>query len=348
VTHIAVRLTAATAIGAVLLVPAAPGTAHPAGPPVPAAAGTPVEVVLVLDASGSVRYDPDPETGGGSADDVAAAARSVLAGLALSRADARAAVVSYDERARAQTPLSTVTAAAVTAGGLFDQALGDPRSGLGNPAATGYAEHSRVGVGSNWEAALATSEHLLLEAREGAVRVLVHITDGEPTAHLDANGEPILDGLPEQHLQAAARAANRLRDADVRLLVAGVGRARSRIPALVQVSGPGVHQPDSSDARFNPGSDDVILLSDPQRLGELVTEVVAALAPAPGQAVPGAAGESAATPGEERAGAGWTWVMAGAALVLGLLVVIAVLAERRRRQALGIGVAVRRRRPRTL
>jgi hypothetical protein len=344
----AVMLTAATVIGTVLVAPAAPGEAHLAGPPVQTAASTPVEVVLVLDASGSIRYDPDPKSGGGSADDVAAAARSVLAGLAFSGVDARAAVVSYDERARVQTPLSPVTAAAVTAGGLFDQALGDPRSGVGTPSANGYAEHSRVGVGSNWEAALATSEQLLLESREGAVRVLVHITDGEPTAHLDADGEPILDGLPEQHLQAAARAANRLRDADVRLLVAGVGGARSRIPTLVQVSGPGVYQADRSDARFNPASDDVILLSDPQQLGELVTEVVAPFAPAPRQAVPGAAQQSAATPGGEPTGAGWAWVMAAAALVLGLLVVIAALAERRQRQALGIGVAARRRRPRTL
>jgi hypothetical protein len=335
------------AIGTALLVPAAPGAAHPADPPAPAAAGTPVEVVLVLDASGSVRYDPNPESGGGSADDVTAAALSVLVELAFSRVDSRAAVVSYDERARVQTPLRTVTAATVTPGGLFDQALGDPRSGGGTPAATGYAEHSRVGVGSNWEAALVTSEHLLVEARDGAVRILVHITDGEPTAHLDATGEPILDGLAEQHLQAAARAARRLRDADVRLLVAGVGSAHSRIPALVQVSGPGVHDPVGSDARFNPASDDVILLSDPQQLGELVSEVVAVLAPAPGEAVPGSARESAAAAGEESAGAGWTWVIAAAALALGVLVVIVALVERRRRQTLGIGVAARRRRPRS-
>lgn len=207
----------------------------------------PVEVVIVLDASSSVRYGTEAADRDAQVRDVTMAAWAVLNALGEALGvDARVSVVSYDKHVRIHVPLTGVTKGTTGTGGVFGQALGDPSGEFRTPsAAAGYAEHLRGGNGSNWEAALAEAHQLLGAARADSALVVVHVTDGEPTARLDADGEPILGGDPDEHLAAAAEAANRLKNDNMRLLAVGIGEARSRRAALVAVSGPDVYDQSS-------------------------------------------------------------------------------------------------------
>jgi von Willebrand factor type A domain len=339
-------LSTVAVVTAAALVAGAPLSTASAGRSVRAEASVPVEVVLVLDASRSVRYGMDSTGRKGLVDDVVAAARSVLRVLAASpRVDPRAAVVSYDERVRIQAPLSTVTPETVTSGGLLNLALGDPGGVRGTlSATTGYVEHSRRGSGSNWEAALAAAQRLLGDARQGAVQIVVHVTDGEPTAHLNADGEPTLTGDLEQHLAGAALVTSRLKAADVRLLVVGVGGARSRLTTLVRVAGPGVYDQTESGAVFHPEAEDVILLADPEHLAGLFTDVLGALTMTPDRDLPAAAVETGGDI-DEPAGRNWPWILIGAALPLITMIFAAAFGPRRRRQVFGAGAIERHRRP---
>jgi uncharacterized protein YegL len=321
---------------------------------VPAAAGAgsdrrvsnvPVEVVLVLDASSSVRYGPDAADREAQVRDVTIAARSVLHEIGEAPGvDARVAVVSYDKDVRTHVPLSAVTADTMGGDGPFGQALGDPGDNVSTlSASTGYAEHLRGGIGSNWEAALAETHQLLGAARSNAAQVVVHVTDGEPTAHLNSDGEPTLSGEPGEHLAAAAQAATQLENANVRLLTVGIGNARSRLASLVAVSGPDIYDQKRSSDIFDPAAHDVILLEDPETLGSLLSDVLASTAAKPGPDAPPATAETWVG-ADDMAVTRWPWVLGAAALILMTMLAFATLEGRRRNQMLGAGGVGRKRR----
>ncbi|HEX6338321.1 MAG TPA: vWA domain-containing protein [Jiangellaceae bacterium] len=324
-----------------------------AGASTPAGGGTasgdssvPVEVVLVLDASSSVRYGPDPANRDARVRNITIAAWSVLDAVGeAARVDARVSVVSYDKDVRIQVPPSAVTSGTTGADGVFGQALGDPTGDLSSPSASaGYAEHLRGGNGSNWEAALAEAHHLLGEARADSALVVVHVTDGEPTARIDSDGEPVLSGEPDEHLAAAANAANRLKNDNVRMLAVGIGEARSRLAALVAVSGPDVYDQGRDGEILDPATHDVILLEDPESLGSIFSSILAIMAEKPDPDRPSTTAKSGMGAAEVTV-LGWPWVVGGgAAAILLIMLAFGALGRRRRHQMLGVGAAARRRR----
>jgi hypothetical protein len=305
----------------------------------------PVEVVIVLDASSSVRYGTEAADRDAQVRDVTMAAWAVLNALGEAPGvDARVSVVSYDQHVRIHVPLTAVTPGTTGTGGVFGQALGDPSGEVRTPsAAAGYAEHLRGGNGSNWEAALAEAHQLLGAARADSALVVVHVTDGEPTARLDAEGEPSLSGDPDEHLAAAAEAANRLKNDNVRLLAVGIGEARSRRAALVAVSGPDVYDQSRDGETFDPRTHDVILLEDPDSLGGMLSVVLASMTDKPDPDGPSATVE----PGmgaDEITAFGWPWMVGGAAAIPFIILALGALGRRRRHQMLGAGAVARRRR----
>jgi len=340
----------------ILLTAVAVTTNAVAGTPTPAVGGSasgdssvPVEVVLVLDASSSVRYGTDAADRDAQVRNVTNAAWAVLGALDEAPGiDARVAVLSYDKDVRIQTPLSAVTPATMGPDGVFGQALGDPGGNLSaRSASAGYAEHLRGGDGSNWEAALAEARHLLGAAREDAAPLVVHVTDGEPTARLDSDGDPILGGDPDEHLAAAAKAANRLKSGNVRMLAVGIGEARSRLTALVAVSGPDVYDQSRDGEIFDPAAHDVILLEDPESLGSLLSSVLSSVAEKPDPVGSSVAVEAGMGADEVTGRFGWPWMVGGAAAILAIMLAFGALSRRRRYQMFGVGVVARRRRATT-
>lgn len=340
---------------AVIFLTAVAVTTNTAAVAIPTAAGggsasggsnIPVEVVLVLDASSSVRYGTDAADRDAQVRNVTMAAWAVLDALdEASGVDARVSVVSYDKDVRIQVPPSAVTSGTTGADGVFGQALGDPSGDLSSASAsTGYAEHLRGGNGSNWEAALAEAHHLLGAARADSALVVVHVTDGEPTARLGSDGEPILSGDPDEHLTAAAEAAKRLKNGNVRVLAVGIGEARSRLAALVAVSGPDVYNQSRDGESFDPATHDVILLEDPESLSSMFSSVLAIIAERPDPDQPSTTVESGMGAAEVTV-LGWPWVVGGgAAAILLIMLAFGALGRRRRHQMLGVGAAARRRR----
>ena len=327
-----------------------------AGTPTPAVGGSasgdssvPVEVVLVLDASSSVRYGTDAADRDAQVRNVTNAAWAVLGALDEAPGiDARVAVLSYDKDVRILVPLSAVAPATMGTDGVFGQALGDPGGNLSaRSASAGYAEHLRGGDGSNWQAALAEAHHLLGVAREDSVPLVVHVTDGEPTARLDSDGEPILGGEPDEHLAAAAEAANRLKSGNVRMLAVGIGEARSRLTALVAVSGPDVYDQRRDGESFDPATHDVILLEDPESLGSLLSSVLSSVAEKPHPVVPSVTVEARTGADEVTGGFGWPWMVGGMAAILAIMLAFGALRRRRQYQMFGVGVVARRRRATT-
>jgi hypothetical protein len=244
-------------------------------PPLAARCG--VDVALVLDASASVRDYNNPPDGNGAVDLVAGAARAFLGGFA--GTNSQIAVVSYNADPITQLTLTDVNASSVAPGGAHDLAIGDPGGITGPiPRTTGYSEHARVGSGTNWEAGLTTALSLMDDARPGVPRVVVHVTDGVPTRHLDAEGKVTDVGDTQQHVDQAAEIADAIKAQGVHIYTVGIGRATSSyIRNLQAVSGPDVYDQSNPDAIFDPSSADVILAHDFDVLEELLSGIASGL-----------------------------------------------------------------------
>jgi hypothetical protein len=251
------------------------------------------DVVLVLDASGTVRYHHDSDDANGAVDAVADAATAFL--RAFSGTGTRAALVSYAMSAHTHVGLVDLTTASLAPGGAHARAIGDPGGRYGPlNKTTGYSEHARTGAGSNWEAGLAAARQLLRDARAGVPTLVVHVTDGQPTAHLGPDGRPVLGDGDVAHVDEAARVADELKTAGTHVFAVGIGDARRHAANLVRTAGPDVFdQRDRTDS-FDPTIDDVILTGDFARLEHLLSRMAAALEspttappPVPSEAAPG-------------------------------------------------------------
>ena len=222
-----------------------------------------VDLVLVMDASSSVRNYNDEFDDNGAVDLVANAARAFLGAFA--NTNSRIAVVSYNADPVIQLDLADVSTASIAPGGVHDQAIGDPGGQLGPiPVTTGYSEHARSGSGTNWEAGLASALEIMSAPRPGVPQIVVHITDGRPTRHLDASGAVTDVGSTDTHVAEAAEVADTIKAQDIHIYSVGIGRATSAsfTERLQAVSGPDVFdQADPADV-FDPSRDDVILASD--------------------------------------------------------------------------------------
>jgi hypothetical protein len=138
---------------------------------------------------------------------------------------------------------------------------------------TGYSEHARAGAGTNWEAGLRRARAMLDSARPGVPRLVVHITDGRPTRHLDPAGEVTEEGGLAQHVAEAALEADRLKTRGMHIYAVGIGRAPEYLPELQATSGPDVFDQSDSFDTFDAVNDDVILASDFESLEQLLHDV---------------------------------------------------------------------------
>jgi len=318
-----VQSAAGARLGLVVLVIAAtlvslPTNAAMAAPNPPAAQTCGADLVLVLDASSSIRGLGGAKDRNGAADDVVVAADAFLDSIV--NTGARVAIVSYDAKAVVQTDFAPVTAASRADGGAHAVALGDPGGPTGPvPAsATGYSGHVRDGQGTNWDAALAEAGRLIERARAGGAAAVVHITDGDPTWHVRSDGSPTGMGTPEEHLRHAVVQADAIRAAGAHVYAVGVGPAADNLDALVATSGPDVYdQSDLADI-LDPVTDDVLLVTDPKRLvdglrhfaraacGAALTVRVVTAESADGPFSPSEDWVVSATPGSIR---GYDWVL---------------------------------------
>ncbi len=293
-----------------------PAGATQVNPPASRTCGA--DLVVVLDASSSIRGLGGVSDRNGAANDVVAAARAFLDSVA--GTGARVAVVSYDAKAVVQAGFTVVDADALGPGGTLAAALGDPGGPTGPvPAtATGYSGHVRDGQGTNWEAALDEARLLVEASRSAESAAVVHITDGEPTWHVRADGTSTGLGPPLEHLGNAAVPADLIKTAGAHIYAVGVGPAADNVDALVATSGPDVYdQSDLSDI-LDPVSDDVLLVSDPDLLEDSLGRFAQAacgasltvrVLTADGPGGPFAAGEGwvvTSTPGATR---GYDWVL---------------------------------------
>lgn len=280
-----------------------------------------VDLALVLDASSSVRQHDEAEDGNGAVDLVTGAARAFV--NAFANTNSRIAVVSYNADPVAQLGLTDVSLASVAPGGAHDIAIGDPGGPTGPiPATTGYSEHARQGSGTNWEAGLATARSVMEGARFGVPWVIVHVTDGRPTRHLDPDGNVSSDGNTDTHIAEAATAADAVKAAGIHIFTVGIGRATSGYTANLQaVSGPDVYDQTAPDDVFDPADDDVILASDFDALQGLLSGIASGLCAssltltklastpaAPDTYAPAAGWRFVARP---TAAGGYTWVLPG-------------------------------------
>jgi hypothetical protein len=275
-----------------------------------------LDAVLVLDASASVRDWNNPPDANGAVDMVAGAANAFL--NAVENTGTRVSIVSYNANPIAQLSLTEVTTASLAPGGFHHFAIGNP-GGPSGPMlpTTGYSEHARVGAGTNWEAGLRRARAMLDSGRPGVPRLVVHITDGRPTRHLDPSGEVSEEGGLAQHVAEAALEADRIKSRGIHIYAVGIGRAPEYLPEMQATSGPDVFdQSDSADA-FDAVNDDVILASDFESLEQLLHDVAgnlcgasltitkeASTAAAPDQYAPAAGWAFTARP-EASGGFGW-------------------------------------------
>ena len=186
----------------------------------------------------------------------------------MSDTGARVAIVSYDAKAIVRAGFTVVNGDSMGTGGALAVALGDSGGPTGPvPAtATGYSGHVRDGQGTNWEAALDEARQLLERSRDAGSAAVVHITDGEPTWHVRADGSSTGLGTPLEHLGNAVVPADLIKSAGAHIYAVGVGPAADNVDALIATSGPNVYdQSDRADI-LDPVSDDVLLVSDPSRL----------------------------------------------------------------------------------
>jgi len=235
-----------------------------------------LDAVLVMDASASVRNYNNPPDGNGAIDLVAGAATAFL--NAFENTGTRVSVVSYNATPIAHLGLVDVTSQSLAPGGAHAIAIGNPGGPTGPvPPTTGFSQHARAGSGTNWEAGLLRARSMLDSARTGVPRLVVHVSDGRPTRHLDPDGRPSDVGGMAQHVAEAAEEADRLKAAGIHVYSVGIGRAPEYVPALQATSGPDVFdQADASDV-FDPANDDVILASDFESLEELLRDVAGEL-----------------------------------------------------------------------
>ncbi len=256
-------------LAALMVVAALASAPRPAGatrPNPPAARTCGADLVLVLDASSSIRGLGGSSDRNGAADDVVAAARAFLDSV--SGTGARVAIVSYDAKAIVQAGFTEIDGGSMGTGGALAVALGDPGRPTGPvpPTATGYSGHVREGEGTNWEAAL-DEARLLVEASRGAgAAAVVHITDGEPTWHVRADGSSTGLGPPLEHLGNAVVPADLIKSAGAHIYAVGVGPAADNVDALIATSGPDVYDQADLSRILDPVADDVLLVSDPRVL----------------------------------------------------------------------------------
>ncbi|HWN66693.1 MAG TPA: vWA domain-containing protein, partial [Haliangium sp.] len=235
-----------------------------------------LDAVLVLDASASVRNWNNPPDANGAIDLVAGAATAFL--NAVENTGTRVSIVSYNGNPIAQLGLTDVNTASLAPGGAHSVAIGNPGSPSGPvPPTTGYSQHARAGAGTNWEAGLLRARSMLDSARPGVPKLIVHVSDGRPTRHLDPSGRVTEEGGLAQHVAEAAEEADRLKERGVHIYAVGIGRAPAYLPELQATSGPDVFDQSNAADVFDPAHDDVILATDFPSLQELLRDVAGEL-----------------------------------------------------------------------
>lgn len=191
--------------------------------PVPAAnpdlsAGCGLDVILILDESGSIADDAQAVRDG---------ARAMLEALAGTRS--RVAVIEFNSTARlpigpAYIEVTAGPGGSISTGGIFDLYL---------------TNNYNPDDSTNWEDALLKAHQL--NSSQGIAPLIIFFTDGNPNTYIDANGS-MVSGTEADALQEAIGAANLLKMQGSHLFVVGVAAVTEA--NLIQISGPD-RQPES-------------------------------------------------------------------------------------------------------
>lgn len=271
-----------------------------------------LDIVLVLDASGSIKYTKDPSVAddqNGSIDRVAGAAKAFM--NAFSNTNSRVAVVSYSHDSVEHTNYADVNPGTLSAGGIHSVAIGDA-GGLAGPVpagTTGYSEHAGKGGSTNWEAAMMSTRDMLSGAtgnspRNNVPRLVVHITDGQPTSYIDPATNSPTTGNAQLALSNAAGVAKEIMTTqNAHIYTVGVGGAANHVDKLEQISGPNVYNQADVNQTFDASTTDVILATDFVELEKLLAGFATELC-APSLTITNLVSE-ADTPDTYEVDAGW-------------------------------------------
>lgn len=203
-----------------------------------------LNILLILDESGSIDDFPDPGSGGGTVQ-VRSAATTFLSALA--DTGSTAGIIEFNTQARSAIGATSITAASTQAGGAFHTYLNDLPDN--NDEATGYdpGEYESDERWTNWDDAFLLAEGTTAD-------LVVFITDGNPTAfNDDHNSPPENDGSPTVGLDGSTVAtglanaqdhANTIKAAGVHIFGVGVQGEEADTPDLANiaaVTGPDVY-----------------------------------------------------------------------------------------------------------
>ncbi len=258
------------------------------------------DLVLLLDASTSIR-DYGIEDTNGAVDDVIAASTALL--QAFIGTNSRVAIVSYSNLARRQIGFTHVSATTTGAGGVHQRALGTAwtRTPI-SPILTdnGYAEHVRAPDGSgatptpngfgtqtgytNWQAGFDETLNVLRSARAGVPTMVMHLTDGRPTAYSTSTGfsrfgkAPLSNGITSAN---SVKAFDSGSGGGTHLYSIGIKAANNPDSlldtSLSLVSGPNTFSELDGDgiSDFDAVNDDVIVLKDFENLRAIFSRFAA-------------------------------------------------------------------------
>jgi uncharacterized repeat protein (TIGR01451 family) len=230
-----------------------------------------IDVIFILDESGSI-----VGTGGASdiSDEVRDSAHAFL--NALEGTGSRVAIVEFNTEARNPIGYTQVTAANIT--NTFDPYLyDDPDSSPSNNYydPEDYSCTSPQDCYTNWEAAL--KEVGSINTSSSVAPLVVFFTDGNPTAHLDNSGDPVIDGTSSSQIaNALAEAipeANAVKAQGSHIFVVGIPNDTVDEGNVQAVSGPDQYPDDTTDL----GKADYNILSNINELTGALEDIVTEL-----------------------------------------------------------------------
>jgi len=265
------------------------------------------DLVLLLDASSSIRDYGGAADVNGAVDEIVDASSALLSAFA--GTNSRVAVVSYNNLARLQLGFTDVTSASIAAGGAHQVALGTPWTSIPVGALGGYTSHVAVpdlstGINpatgfsidtgfTNWQAGFEMTHDVLTNgARAGVPTLVMHLTDGRPTAYSvdQPDGSQSYGVFGKQPPSQGVTAANLVKTFDSGLgtgtHVYSIGVKGGELDPinllqtyLSAASGPNVFDETAGDvvSDFDAINDDVILLSDFEKLRAIFSRFATSL-----------------------------------------------------------------------
>ncbi|MCP4538863.1 MAG: VWA domain-containing protein, partial [Chloroflexi bacterium] len=235
------------------------GTAPPPDNNPDLEAGCGLDVILVLDESGSI-------VGAGSAGDISQDVRDGAKALidALADTGAHVTIVEFNAHARTSIGWNDVTSGAGgTVATTFQPYLYDDIGGNGTPETSKYdpEDYDNPEYYTNWEAAFIAVDGLIATAPKGDPPLVVFFTDGNPTAYYNpvgavGNAANLVTGddatTAATALSEADAAADVVKGKGSHIFVVGVPNPSVNESNVQAISGPDKYpdEPDFSEADY--------------------------------------------------------------------------------------------------